>query len=98
MQRRRQNWGLIEASVYYRVSIAKYAAWELDRHSDYPKVYVGTLSLGEQCYIVRTRERVPLEEISPELMGVPVEELHKMEVGQIPCYPLVQYWSERGLL
>ena len=98
IQRRRQNWSLIEASTYYRVSISKYAAWELDKHRDQPKVFVGMLSLFELCFLARVRTQTTLEEVSTALCGLATTEIERMEIGKVPCIALVEYWIERGVL
>lgn len=78
--------------------MAKYAAWEMDLHSDAPKVFTGLFALYELCFTIRTRARVPLYDISLELNGLDIRELERMENGQIPCAALAAFWQERGLL
>lgn len=89
---------MIEASAFYRVSIAKYAAWELDQHQDGPKVYVGLLPLYEVCFIKRLRAGVPMQVIADALGHDSTTALHEMERGEVPCLQLALYLNERGIL
>lgn len=80
------------------MSVAKYAAWELDLHSDQPKVYMGLPSLHEVCFMLRVRERLPIEELSDSLNGMDPALIRDMELGKVPCAALIEYWNEQGKL
>ena len=97
IQRRRQNWGLTEAASFYRVSMAKYASWELDLSGGAPRAKVGLLCEHEVCFLALGRHRMGLDQTAKEF-GLDRGALHEMLFGRTPCVSLTLALIDRGML
>lgn len=95
LQRRRQRWSLVDASRYYRVSLAQVALWELDRCDGAPATGYGLAALADVCFLARMRAGLTQEEVAADLLHETTAAVEQMERGEIPCIALAEYLIAR---
>ncbi len=83
-----------QAAKRHKVSVHIYRRWERDdEETTIPSVAVGRLAMHEQCWILRLREDMSLEDVANKI-GVCRWWLCQMEQGEAPVERLAEYWKE----
>lgn len=92
LTRRRACKKLAEAAEFFQISIPRYTAWEADRRTDVPDIYLDGITPAEHYRIIRRRSGLTATEVCRRA-GFSREWLNKMERGLRPLKRLVQFWG-----
>jgi DNA-binding XRE family transcriptional regulator len=90
--RRRKGWSQEAAAQHYEVHSEHYRRWETGVLQKGCPRFPMDAKPHEVCFILRLRSRKFQRELAASL-GVTRLWIHKMEVGEVPCERLMDYWK-----